>query len=45
MMIINEGFTNEATKAIHKATKQVITISDQRGAVSIEDRDIDELLS
>ena len=45
MMNIKEGLTEEANKAIRKATEQVITISDQKGADCIEDRDIDALLS
>ena len=45
MMNVREGLSEEANRAIHKATEQVITISDQRGADCIEDRDIDALLS
>jgi len=45
MMSTKEGLSEEATKAIYKATEQVITISDQKGAEFIEDRDIDALLS
>ena len=44
-MNVNEGLTEQATQAIHRATKQVIAISDQKGADCIEDRDIDALLS
>ena len=44
-MNVKEGLTEEANKAIRKATEQVITISDQKGADCIEDRDIDALLS
>lgn len=45
MMNVKEGLAEEATQAIHKATQQVITLSDQKGADSIEDRDVDALLS
>lgn len=45
MMNVNEGLSEQATKAIHKATEQVITITDQKGSDCIEDRDIDALLS
>ena len=45
MMNVKEGLSEEANRAICKATEQVITISDQKGADCIEDRDIDALLS
>ena len=45
MMSVKEGLSEEANLVIHKATEQVITISDQKGPDCIEDRDIDALLS
>ena len=45
MMSAKEGLSEEANLVIHKATEQVIAISDQKGPDCIEDRDIDALLS
>ena len=45
MMRVREGLNAETTEAIHKATDQAITLSEQKGADCIRDEDIDALLS
>ena len=45
MMRVREGLNAETSEAIRKATDQVITLSEQKGADSIRDEDIDALLS
>jgi len=45
MMHVREELNAETTEAIHKATDQVITLSEQKGADNIRDEDIDALLS
>ncbi|XP_065913386.1 protein MFI-like [Dysidea avara] len=45
MMHVREGLNAETTEAIHKATDQAITLSEQKGADCIRDEDIDALLS
>ena len=45
MMHVRKELNAETTEAIHKATDQVITLSEQKGADNIRDEDIDALLS